>query len=41
MGGIVREDEVIIPKGEDMIMPGDRLIVFTLHENLKKLKEFF
>ncbi len=41
VGGIVREDEVIIPKGEDMIMPGDRLIVFTLHENLKKLKEFF
>ncbi|MEA1995795.1 MAG: Trk system potassium transporter TrkA [Campylobacterota bacterium] len=41
VGGIIRKDEVIIPKGEDMIMPEDKLIVFTLHENLKKLKEFF
>ena len=41
VGGIIRKDKVIIPKGEDMIMPGDKLIVFTLHENLKKLKEFF
>jgi len=41
VGGIIRKSEVIIPKGEDMIMPEDKLIVFTLHENLKKLKEFF
>jgi trk system potassium uptake protein TrkA len=41
VGGIIRKDEVIIPKGEDMIMPDDKIIVFTMRENLKKLRDLF
>ena len=41
VGSIVRNGEVIIPNGESSILPGDRIIVFSLTEDLPTLKMFF
>jgi len=41
IGAIVRGEKVIIPHGDDVILPGDRVIVFTLPENLKKVMTLF
>lgn len=36
IGGIVRNEDVIIPRGGTVIAAGDKLIIITTHENLKK-----
>lgn len=40
IGSIVRNGEVIIPKGSSIIYPGDRIIVFSLTKDLPTLKMF-
>lgn len=40
IGSIVRNGEVIIPNGESVIHPGDRIIVFSLTKDLPTLKMF-
>ncbi|HDK27606.1 MAG TPA: Trk system potassium transporter TrkA [Candidatus Atribacteria bacterium] len=39
IGAIVRQDEVIIPRGEDSILPHDKIIIFTLSSEIKKIEE--
>ena len=39
VGAIVREDEIIIPRGDTVIRPKDRLIIFTLREAVPKLEK--
>lgn len=41
LGTIMRNNEVIIPKGNDVILPGDRLIVITLPQTSKVVEKFF
>ena len=41
IGAIIRHGEVIIPKGDSMIFPNDRIVIFSLKEDLKTLKRFF
>ena len=41
IGAIVRKDKVIIPKGDTSLKAGDRIIVFSLSEDLPTLKMFF
>lgn len=41
IGAIVRSGEVIIPKGNAVIKPNDRIVVFTLTDDLSTLKMFF
>lgn len=41
LGTIVRGSEVIIPRGIDVILPDDKLIVITLPESVKKVEKFF
>jgi trk system potassium uptake protein TrkA len=41
IGAILRENRVIIPRGEDSIRIGDRVIVFALPEALRKLEAIF
>ena len=41
IGGIVRRGRVIIPKGEDKILPGDRVIVFTDSELVPEVELLF
>lgn len=40
VGAIVRNGEVIIPNGQSVMKEGDRIIVFTLTEDLPTLKMF-
>ncbi len=41
IGSIVREDEVLIPGGDTVLLPDDHLIIFTLPKIVKKLERFF
>ena len=38
IGAVVREDEVIIPRGHDVINVGDHVIVFTLQKAIRKVE---
>lgn len=39
IGAIIRGDEIMIPRGDTIIRPKDRLIIFVLHEQVRKLEE--
>jgi len=39
VGAIFRKDEIIIPRGDTVIKPGDRLIIFALQQVLPKLEK--
>lgn len=38
IGAVVRTDEVIIPRGDDVINVGDHVIVFTLGKAIRKVE---
>lgn len=39
IGAIIRDEEIIIPSGLDMISEGDKLIIFTLRESIKDVEK--
>lgn len=39
VGAILRNDEIIIPHGDSLIKPGDRLIIFVLRNAVSKLEK--
>ncbi|UCH80441.1 MAG: Trk system potassium transporter TrkA [Nitrospiraceae bacterium] len=39
IGAIIRNNEVIIPSGEDHILYNDKLIIFTLRESIKQVEK--
>ena len=41
IGGIVRDMSPILPRGETMIEPGDRIIVFSLPEHITTVENLF
>lgn len=41
IGGIVRQDRVIIPGGKDSIQPEDKIIIFALSSAIKKIEKIF
>lgn len=41
IGGILRNRKAIIPRGNDIILPQDRLIVFTQPQNIKQVERLF
>ncbi|MDP4206684.1 MAG: Trk system potassium transporter TrkA [Bacteroidota bacterium] len=41
IGGIIRGESVLIAKGETQVMPGDRVVVFSLPSVVKKLEVYF
>jgi trk system potassium uptake protein TrkA len=38
IGAIVRDEEVVIPRGQDVIQPGDRVIVFALQKAIRRVE---
>ena len=40
IGAIYRNREVIIPKGDDQILANDRIVIFTLEEDVELLNQF-
>jgi trk system potassium uptake protein len=41
IGAILRGSEAIVPRGNDRVQPGDRLIVFTTHEEANRVRDYF
>ena len=41
VGALVRSKEVIIPRGEETIERGDRVIIFSPHDAIKKVEKLF
>jgi trk system potassium uptake protein TrkA len=41
IGAVVRDYKTFVPHGDDVIRPGDRLLVFTLQEDSTSLSEMF
>lgn len=41
IGSIIRGNEVIIPGGQDKLLPGDHLIIFTLPEISRQMERYF
>lgn len=41
IGSVIREDEIIVPKGGTIIKSGDTVIVFTCADMIKKVEEIF
>jgi len=41
IGSIFRKNQVIIPKGNDVILPGDMVTVFALPKNKQRVLEYF
>jgi trk system potassium uptake protein TrkA len=39
IGAIIRDNNVIIPSGEDKIVANDKLIIFTLQESIKQVEK--
>ncbi len=39
IGAVVRGGEVIIPGGEDIILPDDKVVIFTLAKSVKKVEK--
>ena len=39
VGAIVRGEEIIIPRGDSVIRPNDRLIIFALRQVISKLEK--
>ncbi|MFH2009711.1 MAG: Trk system potassium transporter TrkA [bacterium] len=38
IGAVVRDEEVVIPRGDDVINAGDRVLVFTLQKAVRKVE---
>ena len=41
IGAVIRGDEIIIPSGEDIIEPGDEVIVFALPQAIAEIEMQF
>ncbi len=41
VGAIVREDEAIVPTGDDQFLAGDHVVVFSLPEAVPEVSKFF
>ena len=39
IGAVVRGDEVIIPGGDDVILPEDRVVIFALQSSIRKVEK--
>jgi trk/ktr system potassium uptake protein len=41
VGAIIRNSKAIVPRGNDLVQPGDRLIVFTTHGAADRVRDYF
>jgi trk system potassium uptake protein TrkA len=41
IGAIIRGAQAIVPRGTDLVQPGDRLIVFTTHAEADRVRNYF
>ena len=41
IGAVIRQSRAFVPRGDDHIEPGDRLIVFTTHAAAGLVRDYF
>jgi len=41
VGAVIRDGEVIIPRGETEILAGDRVVLFARSDQVKKVERMF
>jgi trk system potassium uptake protein TrkA len=41
IGAILRDGSAIVPRGHDRLQPGDRVFVFTTHEEYDRVRDYF
>ncbi|MBO6827754.1 MAG: Trk system potassium transporter TrkA, partial [Sneathiella sp.] len=41
VGAILRDDEVLIPRGDTIIKTHDRVVIFALRTTVRKVEEMF
>jgi Trk K+ transport system NAD-binding subunit len=41
IGAIIRQSHAFVPRGNDRVEPGDRLIVFTTHAAADQVRDYF
>lgn len=41
VGMVLRDDETIIPKGQDVLEPGDDVVIFTMNTTVEKVEDLF
>lgn len=41
IGSIIRNDKVIVPSGDDYLLPGDKILIFALPKAIKKIENIF
>ena len=41
LGCIIRDSEIIIPRGDDVIKPGDTVLIATIHRQIARLDDVF
>jgi len=39
IGALEREGRIIIPKGDDMVLPGDKVLIFTLSSSIADVEK--
>ena len=41
IGGVIRDNKGRMMRGEDQVMPGDRVVVLVQYDNIKDIERFF
>jgi trk system potassium uptake protein TrkA len=41
VGMVLRDGETIIPKGQDVLEPGDDVVIFTMNTTVEKVENLF
>jgi len=41
LGSLVRGNQILIPHGDDQLQPGDKVVIFTLAKQARKVSKFF
>ena len=41
LGAIVRENEIIMPRGNTVVQAGDRVVLFAAEEEVRKVEQMF
>jgi trk system potassium uptake protein TrkA len=41
VAAILRGDQAIVPRGDDLVHPGDRIVIFCTREAANRVREYF
>ena len=41
VAAIIREGQALVPRGDDRVLPGDRLVIFCTQEAAERVRAYF